>query len=97
MAIANGGDKTHEQQSIKQLVEEATEKGRELLNEGLETAKGILEKKTAELKVKAAEYGLDEAEVTVRTYVKKNPWRSVAIAVAIGVFLGRLTAPSKHD
>ncbi len=98
MHNGNGGDKLNEQNNkIKQLVEEATEKGRELLNEGLEGAKELLEKKTAELKLKAAEYGLDETADTVRSYVKKNPWKSVGIAVAVGLFLGRLTASSDRD
>lgn len=98
MHNGNGGDKMDDpQHKILQLVDEATERGRELLNEGLETAKELLEKKTAELKIKAAEYGLDDAADTVRSYTKKNPWKAVGIAVAVGVLLGRLTAPSKRD
>lgn len=91
MHNGNGGEPHNEQQrKIKQLVDEATEKGRELLNEGLENAKELLEEKTADLKKKAAEYGLDEAVDSVRTYVRKNPWKSVGIAVAAGFVVGRL-------
>ena len=91
MHNGNGGDKLNDQNNkIKQLVEEATEKGRELLNEGLEGAKELFEKKTAELKEKATEYGLDETASNVRSYVKKNPWKSVGVSLAAGFILSRL-------
>ena len=88
--------KDEQQRKIKQLVEEATVKGRELLTEGLENAKELLEEKAADLKKKAAEYGLDEAADSVRNYVRRNPWKSVGIAVAVGFVVGRLFS-SDHD
>jgi ElaB/YqjD/DUF883 family membrane-anchored ribosome-binding protein len=91
MHHGNGGEPNEEaQRKIRQLVDEATEKGRALLNEGLETAREAFEERTAELKKKAAEYGLDEAADNVRTYVKKNPWTAIGIAAFVGLVVGRL-------
>jgi ElaB/YqjD/DUF883 family membrane-anchored ribosome-binding protein len=98
MHHGNGGEPLNDpQRRMKQLVDEATEKGRALLNEGLENAKELLDEQTALLKKKAAEYGLDDAANGVRSYVKKNPLKSVGIAVAIGLILGRIVAPSSKE
>jgi ElaB/YqjD/DUF883 family membrane-anchored ribosome-binding protein len=98
MHHGNGGEPVNDaQRKIKELVDEATEKGKALLNEGIENAKGLLEEKAAVLKKKAAEYGLEEAADGVRAYVKKNPLKSVGIAIAAGIVLGRLFAPSDKD
>lgn len=98
MHNGNGGEPINEQQKkLKQLVDDATEKGRQLLNEGLENAKELLDEQAAVLKKKAAEYGFDEAADGLKSYVKKNPLKSVGIAVAVGLVLGRLFAPSEKE
>ena len=96
MHHGNGGEPVNDaQQKVKQLVDEATEKGRALLNEGLESAKVIFDEQSALLKKKAVEYGLDEAADGLRAYVKKNPMKSIGIAVAAGLILGRLFSSDK--
>lgn len=98
MHHGNGGEPVNEaQRRMKRIVDEATEKGKALLNEGLENAKELFEENAAILKKKAAEYGLDNAANDVRSYVKKKPLQSIGIAVAVGLVLGRLFAPSRKD
>lgn len=98
MHHGNGGEPINDaQKKVKQIVDEATEKGRALLNEGLENAKEILDEKSEMLKKKAVEYGLDEAADGLRVYVKKNPLKSVGIAVAAGLLLGRMFGPAGKE
>ena len=97
MAHSNGGELLGEQQKkLKQLVEDATDKGRELLHQGLDSAREVIEEKTAEFKKRAEEYGLDDAAENVKTYVKKNPWKSIGIAVVTGLVIGKLFSSSKE-
>lgn len=96
MENGKNGDAFNEHK-IKKLVEDVAGKGRELLNEGLENAREILAEQSDVLKQKAAEYGFDDAAQGVKTYVQKYPLQSIGIAVAVGLVLGRILAPTREE
>ena len=86
-----------DQEGFQKLVNEMAAKGRALLNEGLANAKEILTEQTETLKKKAEEFGLEDTAADVRSYVQSHPLRSIGIALAVGVILGRLLAPSEKE
>lgn len=55
-----------------------------------------LGEKFSSLKRKISEWGLDEVEDEVKTYVKKNPWKSLGIAAGVGLLIG-FVLKSRHS
>ena len=86
-------------EKIEKVIEDVAARGRALADEGLESVREIWENNAEKLKQKAAEWGVDEAVDDVRSYVRKNPWKSVAIAAGVGLIAGILfrSSNSRND
>ena len=98
------GESRHEEaktsaEKIERMIEDVTAKGRALMGEGLDNAKEIWEDGTERLRLKAAEWGVDEMANDVRTYVRRNPWKSLGIAAGVGLLAGLIlrSSPSRRD
>lgn len=76
---------------INEILTEVRERGRELLSDGLETAKESIEEGSKVFKEKAkifSEKTVKEISDDARSYVRKNPLKSVAIAAGVGLLIG---------
>ena len=93
----NGDGKEHgdefspaAQEKMKRMFDDVAAKSLELFNEGIENARTVFEEQSAVLKRKAAEYGVDELPGEMKSYIRRNPWKSVAIAAGFGLAVGLL-------
>ncbi|OVE78177.1 hypothetical protein BVX98_01190 [bacterium F11] len=91
----NGKDfedkKTKSQEAMNRVVSEVSQRGKKLINEGLNNARQVIEEnaetwkqKAGELSDKSWEEISDDAKVTIR----KHPLKSIAVALGVGVLLG---------
>jgi ElaB/YqjD/DUF883 family membrane-anchored ribosome-binding protein len=81
------------EESIKDIIEEVTAKGKALLSDGLEEAREIFDEKKEYLREKASELKdkkVSEVAADVKEFVKENPWTSVGIALGLGLLLGKI-------
>ena len=79
----NGNSKREEEVKMKSV-----------LNKGLETAKEVIEEQTERLKDKVSEINWTEVPGEVKSYVRRQPWKSLAIAVGLGFLAGYILKPS---
>lgn len=82
-------------QKVEKVIEEVAAKGRALADEGMEIARDVWEENAEKFKKQAAEWGVDEMADDLRTYVRKNPWKSLAIAAGAGLVVGLLLRSSQ--
>ncbi len=82
---------------IDKLIGDVANRGKEMFGEALGDAEDLVNEKFSTLKRKASEWGLDEVAGEVKSYVKKNPWKSLGIAVGVGFVLSSLFKSSRGD
>ena len=63
------------------------------MNNGHEKGEGnplkdVIEEQVAKLKNKVEDLDLNEVSDQVKSYVRKSPWKSLAIAVGLGLLAG---------
>ena len=86
--------------SMRDLLNDLKDSGKEILSESLKSAKEILQEKTDEVKKKASDINsksLGDMADGVSGYVKKNPVKSLLIAAGVGLALGYLLKGDKES
>lgn len=85
---------------VEKIVSDVTEKGRTLFNEGLKSARGILDERSEAIKEKATEMSdktLNELANDLKAYIRRHPFKSMGIAAGAGVLLGFLLKSNSRD
>jgi ElaB/YqjD/DUF883 family membrane-anchored ribosome-binding protein len=88
------------QERLNRILEKVKAKGKVLLNEGLVNAKALFEEKAQTVKAKASELSdksVGEITDDVKGYIRRNPLKSVGIAVGCGLLLGMIMRPSSRS
>ena len=70
---------------------------RTVISESLETAKEALEEQAAKLKDKMEDLDLSEVPGEIKTYIRKSPWKSLAIAIGLGFLAGYVLKSNNKD
>lgn len=95
-----GPKRRHQEDKLDQIIEEVKERGKALLSEGWENARGMMEEKSEAWKEKAAELKtktVSELGGDLQAYVRKNPAKSVLFAAGIGFLVALLFNPRSND
>jgi len=71
------------------------DKVRNFVNQGLESAREIIEEQASKLKDKVEEMNVEELPGELKSYIKKNPWKSAAIAAGLGFLVGYIAKSNK--
>lgn len=75
------------------LLEDLKEKGKSLLSQGIESARDIYDEQSKVVKKKAGEFqdkSFEEISEDVKVFVRRNPLKSIGIAVGVGVLLSMI-------
>lgn len=73
------------------------DKVKNIVNRGLESAREIIEEQASKLKDKVEDIDVEELPSELKAYVKKNPWKSAAIAAGIGFLIGYIAKSTKSN
>ncbi len=77
--------------------ENGNEKIRTAINEGLESAREVISDHAAKFKEKIDDLELSEMPDELKSYVRKKPWTSLAIAVGLGFLAGYILKSNNKD
>ncbi|MCG3204804.1 MAG: hypothetical protein KCHDKBKB_01521 [Elusimicrobia bacterium] len=64
---------------------------------GKEKLKTLIEEQATKIKEKMAEVEWNEVPEEIKTYVRKKPWKSLAIALGMGLLAGYVLKSNKKD
>lgn len=73
------------------------DKVKNFVNKGLESAREIIEEQAAKLKDKVEDIEVEELPGEIKAYIKKNPWKSAAIAAGLGFLVGYLAKSNNKE
>jgi ElaB/YqjD/DUF883 family membrane-anchored ribosome-binding protein len=73
------------------------DKVKNIVNKGLESAREIIEEQATRLKQKVDDLDVEAIPGEVKSFVKKNPWTSAAIAAGLGFLVGYIAKSSSRN
>ncbi len=75
----------------------ADDKVKNIVNRGLESAREIIEEQASKLKDKVDDLDVEELPGEIKAYIKKNPWKSAAMAAGLGFLIGYVAKSTKNN
>jgi ElaB/YqjD/DUF883 family membrane-anchored ribosome-binding protein len=73
------------------------DKVRNIVNQGLESAREIIEEQAAKLKEKVDELSVEDLPGELKSFIKKNPWKSAALIAGLGFLVGYIAKTQNKD
>jgi ElaB/YqjD/DUF883 family membrane-anchored ribosome-binding protein len=75
----------------------ADDKVKNIVNKGLESAREIIEEQATKLKAKVDDLNVEELPGELKSYIKKNPWKSAALAAGLGFLIGYVAKSTNNN